>query len=482
MEKVNQNCDRCKQKAYEPDVFNSAIWTAKHIDIMCTLCIKELDLLETYHNKIEKKSEQVNSSEHLGYAYRLIHQMSSEQELEANLILVSEEEYKYIKNYHVSYTGSQVFTCVHPKTPSVHFQDGIKHFMDMEKNDIKLCSFFFFWTYIYPLFSKYPYLFINAPKGSGKSKLIKLLTWSSYKGQITGNTSVAGIYFHIEKNKGTLGFDEQEILNSRDKSEEITNILLNGFEKGTPVLRVPKNSKGTNELKEYDVYCPKIIANIEGIKSSALESRIIPIKLIRTLDSMKANRYPEKIDKLFSDLQLWGLEFAYENKDDILSFYLELRKDEELGLVGRVFDLFAPLLAVCKIAEPEYYDEFLTYCLSLGEIIMGSSNVDTNESRLIESVKHVYDNGYENKDDEEGKWITTRDLRSSFVSMFFEGETPKWLSYNKMSLMLNGIGFNRKKKFNNGVNYLIDEVRLNRLLDAYTEKEFKVDKLEVKDS
>ncbi len=64
-----------------------------------------------------------------------------------------------------------------------------------------LCAIWVIGTYFYKRFNAYPYLFLNAVKRSGKTKLLTLLTLLSYNAILTSNISTSSI-FRLRQNNG----------------------------------------------------------------------------------------------------------------------------------------------------------------------------------------------------------------------------------------------------------------------------------------
>ena len=52
----------------------------------------------------------------------------------------------------------------------------LKEYMDMEEQQYNLISLWIIGTYIHKQFPAYPYLFFNAMKGSGKTRILKIIS------------------------------------------------------------------------------------------------------------------------------------------------------------------------------------------------------------------------------------------------------------------------------------------------------------------
>jgi len=155
----------------------------------------------------------------------------------------------------------------------------IKKYSDIDERYYSLIAIWIMGTYFHNNFPTYPFLFLNAMKGSGKSRLLKLITHLSKEGQMLTSVSEAVLF----RTTGTLGIDEFE--NATNKNSDNLRELLNAcYKKGNSVKRMAKTKKDGNEdyeVKEFDVYRPICMANINGMES-VTGDRCIQIVLERS--------------------------------------------------------------------------------------------------------------------------------------------------------------------------------------------------------
>lgn len=172
----------------------------------------------------------------------------------------------------------------------------IRKFYFSNNPDIyKVLALWTFGTYFYMLFGKYPYLYLNGQKGSGKTQLGRALSMISFNARAIIDTSEAALFRMASLEGGTIMLDEQETISSRTKgAESFGPILKGGYTSGMAVAR-HNNEKQVTET--FDVYCPKIICNIFGL-DDIIADRCLEI-----------NSYQIKISK---NTQLEDL-FIYEN-------------------------------------------------------------------------------------------------------------------------------------------------------------------------
>jgi len=165
--------------------------------------------------------------------------------------------------------------------------ESLKKYVDMNEENYNLITLWIMGTYAHEDFPSYPYLFLNAMKGSGKSRLMKLIIELSKEGSMMNSLTEAVLF----RSKGTLGIDEFEGI-GRKGTENLKELLNSGYKKGTHVKRMRKIKKFDGEdmvVEEFDVYRPIIMANIYGLVDEALKDRCITLILEKSSDNSKIN-------------------------------------------------------------------------------------------------------------------------------------------------------------------------------------------------
>lgn len=202
-------------------------------------------------------------------------------------------------------------------------------------------------TFCFEIFDYYPIIKINAPKSSGKTKVCTLTSLTTRFGTLTQNVSSSWLFRMIERRKPTLVIDDMEILADKEKGEDINSVLRAGWYRGGMVGRCNKN---TLDPEEYNVYCPKIVSNIKGLNDDALESRTIPISLIRSKDKDILNIDITPLGNDDTNLA-WALNalFAGENAIRIKEVYNSLEPVE--GLNGRDWQMWKSLLSIARVVD-----------------------------------------------------------------------------------------------------------------------------------
>jgi hypothetical protein len=220
-------------------------------------------------------------------------------------------------------------------------------------------------TYVFKVFRYFPYLWINAEKGSGKSHLLEVICPLVFHGEVITDPTEAVIFRDISNNLTALLIDEVEALNSKNKDERaaILTILNTGFN----VMGLVKRACGENfQLQSFNTYSPKILAGINDIWD-VLKDRTIPTRMLRKKPSEKVERFKTSAEisslqvALRDDLYL----FALENAARIAEHYHSIEKFDGIDhLTNRELDIWEPLLVLAHLIDqnndgPKVFDELV---------------------------------------------------------------------------------------------------------------------------
>jgi len=155
--------------------------------------------------------------------------------------------------------------------------DMLKEYCDLKEEYYPLIAAWIIGTYMHHNFESYPFLFLNAMRGSGKTRTLKLISKLSKDGEVQASLTEAVLF----RTKGTLGLDEFEGL-TRKGGENLRELLNAAYKKGTKVKRMKqkKNEDGDMEqvVEEFNVYRPIVMANIWGMEE-VLGDRCITLVL-----------------------------------------------------------------------------------------------------------------------------------------------------------------------------------------------------------
>lgn len=169
----------------------------------------------------------------------------------------------------------------------------LKEFIDTKEENYKIIALWIIGTYFHNEFETYPYLFINAMRGSGKTRLLKLIEALSWEGDLQASLTDAVLF----RTKGTLLLDEFENIGNKEKNS-LRELLNTAYKKGGKVKRMRK-VKGkqevgedgklkiveSQEVEEFKTFRPIVMANISGMEE-VLADRCISIILEKSANKL----------------------------------------------------------------------------------------------------------------------------------------------------------------------------------------------------
>ena len=175
----------------------------------------------------------------------------------------------------------------------------LHEYCDLREDYYNIIALWIIGTYLHEHFPSYPYLFFNAMRGSGKTRILKLITYLAKDGCMLNSLTEAVLF----RTKGTLAIDEFEGI-SRKGMENLRELLNSAYKKGIKVKRMRKSFGKEGEqqvVEEFDVYRPIILANISGMEN-VLSDRCLTLILEKSSKTEITNLielfdYDERIRK-----------------------------------------------------------------------------------------------------------------------------------------------------------------------------------------
>ncbi len=237
-------------------------------------------------------------------------------------------------------------------------EDLYKHYLDYA--DSRLYTLIPLWiigTYFFPLFKGYPIIFLNGSSGSGKSKTGELAAPICFNGKLMANISDSGLFRMIHASRGVLILDENERISGFGDHCSQINFLLGGYKPGASVIRMKQLKDNSFVHDEFQLYSPKMIANIRGIKETALLNR--SIKLILTPSQKKqaqreVNPQSSKITILRDKLYVYLMNHWKEVREAKKTI-----KKMDLGIYGYDQSNWLPILAMAHLLGKDCFAEML---------------------------------------------------------------------------------------------------------------------------
>jgi hypothetical protein len=251
-------------------------------------------------------------------------------------------------------------------------------------------------TYVFMIFRYYPYVWLNAEKGSGKTLLMEILSSVAFNGDLITNPTESVIFRDISNNLITMFVDEVEQLRKRDKDVygSLISVFNAGFNKSGVVKRSEATGQGGFVVKAYSAYSPKMFAGISEI-DDVLQDRTVRVSILRKKDNETVQRYKGTAEiielqrSIRDDLYVFGLTFA----KDIAEFYHKEGPDGIEGLshlTNRELDIWEPIFLLANVVDASSGVDTLTRTMeelskkSLNE--KQSDSVSQNETYKILTV------------------------------------------------------------------------------------------------
>lgn len=247
-------------------------------------------------------------------------------------------------------------------------------------------------SYFHRLFETYPYIHLNGDMESGKTKTLTFISWLSFNGELTFNSSASYVVRVVHNNHSTCCIDEVERLrHSEDQDSQVLIAMLNsGYKKGSFCGKSEQTDKNGQWLpKQYEAFSAKVFASIRGLDSS-LGSRCIPIIMLKTGNKEIKNRELKSDDPTFQEIRNKLYHIMLTNFESVRLFYQTIKDDE---LLGREWELWRPILAIAKTIDMEsdfnLYDEMRLLALSVQKQKKEARIEDTTTPKILRVLKEA---------------------------------------------------------------------------------------------
>jgi hypothetical protein len=217
----------------------------------------------------------------------------------------------------------------------------------------RLLALFAVLTYNSPAFIAVPYLSINGPSGSGKSRVLDCLKQVVFRPLLVSSTTASAIFRTLNNRGGTLLFDEAEQLNAAESGStgELYPCLLAGYKRDGVASRCDGED---NEPKEFSVYGPKVLTSIRELPET-LASRCINLVMARSRrGSAKALKSPDDPKHGPMWQRLRDALYTYSiNRGGQMLLLAEPEAVVPSAMFPRSREIWAPLLQLAHLFEQE---------------------------------------------------------------------------------------------------------------------------------
>ena len=359
----------------------------------------------------------------------------------------------------------------------------LKRFCDIKEEYYSIIALWIIGTYIHDEFETYPYLFFNAMRGSGKTRILKLIASMSKNGELLGSLSDA-VLFRTAKGK-TMCIDEFERVGSQE-NQSLRELLNAAYKKGQKIQRM-KKVKENYVVEEFDVYTSICMANIWGM-DEVLGDRCITIILeksdnlaiIKQVENFGKDEEIKKIVRDLSQLECrWCMNEGKKNWErDWNSYIFEKYSPKDLDL-HTLHTLPTPTSLTTPLSDLPYLFTVIDDTnisgreleLSMPFFIMASSMgildetvsalkkiVDDKKAEYLIESKDIQIFDFVSQQNQVSNYISLNKLNSQFRDFIGVGEkednwiNPRWFSRALKRLVL----IEKKIRRSGGTHVILD--------------------------
>lgn len=232
-----------------------------------------------------------------------------------------------------------------------------------------------------------PYLHISSPeKRCGKSRLLDTLNLLVLAPWCCVSPSEAVVYRKIDSSPVTLLLDEVDTVFTcgKDENKEGLRALLNaGFNRSATV---PRCVGTQHEVKDFSVFCAKIIAGI-GKLPDTVADRSVPIVLARKARNQTVERFRTRdvtpdAKSIRAKLEKWA------SVEATIAKLRDARPPMPESLGDRQVDICEPLIAIADAAGGDWPERART---GLANLFAGSEGQDDSLGvKLLHAIRNAF--------------------------------------------------------------------------------------------
>lgn len=335
----------------------------------------------------------------------------------------------------------------------------VKRYAELEQEiDYWLLAAWILGTYFYPIFYAYPFLHIKAPKRSGKSQILNLLSQLCFNA-IKARPSLPALSDTVDSLRGTYLIDQADAL-GRKGTEELLDILADSYKKSGGKRRVINfDKRNGRETMEFETYSPKAFASIKELPED-LRDRCLVVPLVRSQKNFpdpddENNNWREirgKIYKLLmTNFELVGSTYTVRK--------IEYRGNQEI--LGRSLELWLPFEVImeCFGAQDKVAEAKRRFLAQYGFSEYEPSEL---EEEVIKAVLNALQGVQEA--------VLTPVAISEFLpaELFASGDTPKQRAAKVgWAIKKFNLSSEKKPRTKEGVRYLFHKSKVEEIYKSY---------------
>jgi hypothetical protein len=235
-------------------------------------------------------------------------------------------------------------------------------------------------TYFSDVFKVFPNLFILGSSGSGKTRLTKLITFTSRRGWMIADPTDANLPRIIDGYRPTLGLDDFDIV-MRKHFPVVLSLLKHVYKESIQIPRLEKVLKGNKFLLSlFSPYTPLVMNSTEPIAETQLITRYIRIDM-----SKSKKKFPR------SDPDVWYTQ--KERQELYITRFLfapkvfEIFSHIDTGLVGRDDEIWSPILTIAKLISDDLFEKVKEFAIK--ESKKKEEELYPEEKLIIEAIEKL---------------------------------------------------------------------------------------------
>ena len=317
----------------------------------------------------------------------------------------------------------------------------IKTWLDVSDEFRQKSTWYILLTWVIDKLHTIPYLRALGDYGTGKTRYLDVIGGLCYKPMYVGGAvRSAPIYRVIDKWRGTAIFDEFTLKKS-DETEDIIQILNNGYQRGKPVLRCADGGN-YDKVKVFDPFGAKLLATRDNFKDTALESRCITEIMKMTTRSDLPVDFTSHFYEKRQELQNKLLMYRFKNWESI-------NPDESIkidfgNILPRIKQSLTPFTVLFQ-NNADRLTSFIKYTQEYNNRII-EENSNSLDGQIFNQYLQLLEQHEEEQitlDDYYEPVITSTDIKKALIE---DGWKEDSITSNFIGKRLHNLGFKTKPK------------------------------------
>jgi len=328
-------------------------------------------------------------------------------------------------------------------------------------------------THFSMVFNAFPYNDFFGLRGSGKNRaneISSILTFHCIT--IATSRSISSIFRSIDAMGSTWIKNEAETLIGKNKDNELLELCLEGYKKGSNISLTGDIGKNKNRpVIFYDVYSPKSFSSDKDIYG-AFGTRMI--KFLQQQTSKEQGKIELNLEKgkeIRDNAYLLRLQDGCEIRKIIENTSIDdLLKNTELKLVSRDREIFYPLLIITKqYGSKKEYQNLIDWIKDYLDN-QRQQNIDKPLAVVLRAFYSQAIEVYKTTEKEE-LWIDLYKIREEIVysdpeawrmtnkdgyenkEIVKTSETARFFTVRRIGSILSELGFDQKRRGGSSGNY-----------------------------